>query len=169
VIETRTKNVGILGAQREFAAAQEALKTLTVADPPTYLQGVMQAVGSGLSVQRSIAYGQAVAPLVAEDVAPARGFSMGFVRGEAVAAVAVEEVKTETRNSLTAAENRIKDSVAAETTRFSNDLLKEGGPIRRAESLAQSAKVEVEKVNLSLGNMAPRELVNQLLSVSRQR
>jgi hypothetical protein len=168
VIETRTKNVGILGAQREFAAAQEALKTLTVANPPSYLNGVVQAVGSGLSVQRSLAYGQAVAPLVAEDVAPARGFSMGFVRGEAIAAVALEEVKTETRRSLAATEVRIKDSVAAETTRFSNELLKEGGPIRRAESLAQSAKVEVEKVNLSLGTMAPMTMVTQLLN-ARQR
>jgi hypothetical protein len=164
VIETRTKNIGILGAQREFAAAQEALKTLTVADSPSYLMGVVQAVGSGLSVQRSLAYGQAVAPLVAEDVAPARGFSMGFVRGEAVAAVAVEEVKVETRRSLTAAETRLMGQVAAETTRFSNDLLKEGGPVRRAEILAQSAKVEVEKVNLSLGNMAPMTMVTQLLN-----
>jgi hypothetical protein len=160
VIETQTRNVGILGAQREFAAAQDALKTLTLPPELTYLQGVVQAVGSGLSIQRSLAYGQAVAPLVAEDVAPARGFSMGFVRGDAVAVVALEE----TRRSVTAAESRIKDSVTAETTRFSNELLKEGGRVHQAEILARAAKVDVERVNLSLGNMAPMTMVTQLLN-----
>jgi hypothetical protein len=164
VIETRTKDIGILGAQREFAAAQEALKGLTFAESPSYLSGVVLAVGSGLSVQRSLAYGQAVAPLLAEDVAPARGFSTGFVRGEAVAAVAVEGIMAETQRVLTTTETRIMGQVAAETTRFSNDLLKEGGPIRRAEILAQSAKFEVDKVNLSLGNMAPIAMVTQLLN-----
>lgn len=163
VIETRTKNLGILGAQREFAAAQEALKGLTIPEAPSYLAGVVQAVGSGLSVQRSIAYGQAVAPLVQEDVTPSRGFSIGFVRAEAVAAVALEEVKRETSRSLTAAETRLMGQVAAETTRFSNELLKEGGRVHQAEVLARTAKTQADKVNEELGLKAPMSTISQIL------
>jgi hypothetical protein len=130
---------------------------------------VVQAVGSGLSVQRSLAYGQAVAPLVPEDVAPARGFSIGFVRAEAVAAVALEEVKAETRRSLTAAETRLMGQVAAETTRFSNELLKEGGRVHQAEVLARTAKTQADKVNEELGLKAPMSTISQILGTRPQR
>lgn len=164
VIENQTKNIGILGAQREFAAAQEALKGLTFPEAPSYLAGVVQAVGSGLSVQRSLVYGQAVAPLVLEDVTPARGFSMGFVRGESFAIEAVEAVKSDARNTFAAAEARIMTKVSAETVSFQNKLLEEGGPVRLAETLARSAKADVTRVNEALGNKANLDTVGRILT-----
>jgi hypothetical protein len=163
VIEKRTKNRGILGQQREFAAAQDALSSLAVADPPSYFPGLMQSVGSSLAVQRSLAFGQAVAPMVVEDVAPARGLSRESVRGESAATSAVEGVNAETLKFVAAAEARIMSRVAAETTKITNDLLKEDGPVRKAETLARSAKSDVEKVNIELGRKAPLETVNQIL------
>lgn len=176
VIETRTRNVGILGAQREFAHAQEALKTLTVADPPTYLPGVMQAVGSGLSIQRSLAYGQAVAPLVLEDVAPARGFSIGFVRGEGAAATAVEEARSaagkaaeraqaEATKSIGLAEARILDIVRGETAKLKNEVFDVNGPVRSAQNIALSAKALAENMNRELEKKAPMTMVSQLINV----
>jgi hypothetical protein len=164
VIETRTKNRGILGAQREFAAAQEALTSFAPANAPTHLGGVIQAVGSGLSIQRSLAYGQAVAPLVLEDVAPARGFSQGSVRGESFAIEAVETVKSDARNAVAAAETRIMTKVSAETVSFQTKLLEEGGPVRLAETLARSAKADVTRVNEALGNKANLDTVGRILT-----
>jgi hypothetical protein len=171
VIADQTRNRGILGSQREFAGAQAALAGLNAPNPPAYMPGLVQAVGSGLAIQRSLLYGQAVAPMVAEDVVPARGISQGSVRGEAAvltaesaAAIAVAAAKEETRKAVTQAEARIMTSVTAETTKFSNELFKEGGRVSRAETLAAAARAEVSKVNVELGRKAGVDLVGSLLN-----
>ncbi|MBY0329332.1 MAG: hypothetical protein K2X49_01515 [Acetobacteraceae bacterium] len=162
-VQTRTLSRGLLGTQKELAAAQVAISTLPVTNPPAYLPGVVQAVAGGLTVQQGLLYSQAVAPLVPETTAPAKAIGTATARGEAVATSAAAAVRAETGASITASEGRVLDAVRAENVRFSNDLLRDDGPVRRAESLAQQARSEVIAVKADVGAKADFALVNRLL------
>jgi hypothetical protein len=162
-IQSRTLSRGLLGTQKELAAAQAAIRSLPVTNPPTYLTGVVQAVSSGLTVQQGMLYSQAVAPLMGETTAPAKAIGAATARGEAVATAAAAAVRLETSAGIAASEGRIMDSVRAENVRFSNDLLRDDGPVRRAESLALQARSEVTAVKADVGAKADFALVNRLL------
>ena len=164
-IEVRVQALGILGQQRELAAAQAALASLpTGGGQPDYLGSVIGAVSGGLTVQQSLVYSQAVAPMMAETTAPGKAIGAGAARGEAAGGKVLSTIRTETDANLSAAEGRILDMVRAENTKFSNDLLRENGPVRRAENIAMQAAGQVEAVNIELGRKAGLELVGQLLS-----
>lgn len=162
-VQARTLSRGLLGTQKELAAAQAAIATLPVTNPPVYLAGVVQAVSGGLTVQQGLLYSQAVAPLVAETTAAAKAIGSGMARGEAVATAAAAAVRAEAGASIAASEGRILDSVRAENVRFSNDLLRDDGPVRRAESLATQARSEVIAVKADVSAKADFALVNRLL------
>lgn len=162
-VQTRTAGRGLLGTQKELAAAQAAIATLPVSNPPPYLTGVVQAVGGGLTVQQGLLYSQAMAPLMPETTTPAKAIGTATARGEAVARASAAALRTETNASIAASEGRILDSVRAENVRFSNDLLREDGPVRRAENLAVQARSEVVAVKADVGAKADFALVNRLL------
>ncbi|HEU0221853.1 MAG TPA: hypothetical protein VFR34_06520, partial [Paracoccaceae bacterium] len=164
VINERTINRGLIGMQQEMAAAQQALLTLPTGAAPGFLTNLVQTVGGGLQVQQRLVYSQAVAPLVPQDVGAGVAVGAAGAAGEIAAGREIAAAREDFDEMFVESEGRVLDSVRAETERFSNELLREDGPVRRAENLAITASAEVNRVNAELGNRATVELVGQLLS-----
>ncbi|MRX51185.1 hypothetical protein GI374_12140 [Paracoccus sp. S-4012] len=164
-IQSRTRDRGILGTQREMIAAREAMRTLPLTTRPAYLDSVVGAVNGGLTVQQGLLFSQAMAPLMEENTAPARAIGIGAARGEAAAGAVAEAIRGETEATVNAAEGRLLDTVKAENLRLSSELLSDDGPVRRAENIALKAAGEVDTINAQLGQKAGLDLVGQLLNV----
>jgi hypothetical protein len=163
-IETQARPIGLLGQQRQYAAAQQAMAVLPAAGRPDYFGTMVANVTGGLAVQQAMVYSSALSPGLAELTAPAKAVAAAGVRGETAARDVAASVVAETATSVAAAEDRILDQVRAENTRLSNELLAETGPLRRAEMLALDAANKVEAVNVELGRKAGVDLVGQLLA-----
>ena len=71
-IERRVRGGGILGGQREFAAATDAVKTVRVQNAPGFFEDAMEAVSGGIAVQRAVSYGEAVTPRAGTSAQSAR-------------------------------------------------------------------------------------------------
>jgi hypothetical protein len=163
-IQTQVQPLGILGQQRQYAAAMEAINVLPADDPPPYFDAMVDNIRGGLTVQQGLVWSSALSSRGSEVTAPGKAVAGAGVRGELAAQSVAETVSAETATKLGAAEGRILDQVRAENTKFSNDLLGETGPVRRAESMALDAANKVEMVNVELGSKAGLELVGQLLA-----
>ncbi|MDW4498772.1 hypothetical protein R5H30_12320 [Sulfitobacter sp. D35] len=163
-IQAEVQPLGILGQQRQYAAAQEAITTLPATGQPDYFQPLIENVRGGLAVQQSMVYSAALTPGAREATAPARAVGGAGVRGAVAAQAAASQVLAETATNAQASETRILDQVRAENAKLSNDLLGDTGPVRRAESLALDAANKVELVNVELGRKAGVDLVSQLLA-----
>lgn len=167
VVNEGTLNRGLVGMQQELAAARQALAALPTDTGPSYLSSLIQTVGGGLEVQQRLAYSQAVAPLVSQNVGAGIAVAEAGARGEIAAERQITEARQEFDRKFATNETRILDSVRAENERLSNELLRDDGPVRRAESLAVTASNEVRQVNSELANRATVELVGQLLQGRR--
>jgi hypothetical protein len=164
VIRDRTADRGLIGMQRELAAAQEALVTLPAANAPSYFRNLINTVGGGLQVQQRLVYSQAVTPLVSQDIGAGIAVGAAGAQGEIAIGREIAGVREETNRLLGEGETRVIDLMRAENDRFATELLKEDGAIRRAENTALAAREEVNKVNIELNNRAPMELVGKLLT-----
>ncbi|AVO36356.1 hypothetical protein [Pukyongiella litopenaei] len=163
-IQAEVQPLGLLGQQRQYAAAMEAINVLPAAGQPEYFQAMVANVAGGLTVQQGMVYSAAMSPGMAEATGAAKAVAGAGVRGEKAAGAVAATVAAETATSVAAAENRILGQVRAENTKLTNDLLGETGPVRRAETMALDAASKVEKVNVELGRKAGMELVGQLLA-----
>jgi hypothetical protein len=164
-IQSEVQPLGILGQQRQYAAAQEAINVLPANSQPEYFGTMVANVMGGLTVQQGLVYSAALSPAgAAEITAPARAVAGAGIRGEVAAQAAAGKVLAETATKAAAAETRILDQVRAENTKLSNELLSETGPVRRAETLALDAANKVELVNVELGRKAGVDLVSKLLA-----
>ena len=146
LIQESTNNKGLLGTQRELAAAQAALGR-----SPTLAADVALDVESAVTFQRGLLFGQAVTPLLEEDIAPARSFSK-----------AAAQSRTQAREAVATAEARIVDNVRAETARFKNELV--SGPLQEAKVNAAEAVRKASEVDLKLNGKAELGLVTRLLN-----
>jgi hypothetical protein len=164
VIQTRSVDRGLIGRQQELLAAREALASLDITDPPSFLPSLVQTVSGSLALQQGLAFSQAVTPLLAQDAGAARTVGMATAQGQAVARQEVAAIRLETDRRLNETEGRVAEIIQAETSRVTSELLREGGPVRRAETLAISASSQVEQVNRELGQKAGLEIVSQLLA-----
>jgi hypothetical protein len=163
-IEAQAQPMGLLGQQRQYAAAQQAMAILPANNQPDYFGTMVANVTGGLAVQQAMVYSSALSPGLTNVTAPAKAVASAGVRGETAARNVAATLVAETATSVAAAEDRILDQVRAENTKLSNELLAESGPLRRAEMLALDAANKVEAVNLELGRKAGVELVGQLLA-----
>ena len=71
-IERRVRGGGILGGQREFAAATDAIRTVRVQNAPDFFEDAIEAVSGGIAVQRAVSYGEAVTPRAGTSAQSAR-------------------------------------------------------------------------------------------------
>jgi hypothetical protein len=161
VIQTRSADRGLIGRQQEFLAAREALGSLDITNPPSFLPNLVQTVGGSLALQQGLAFSQAVTPLLAQDTGAARTVGMATAQGQAVARQEVAAIRLETDRRLNETEGRVAEIVRAETSRLTSDLV---GEVRHVETLAISAANQVEQVNRELGQKAGLEIVSQLLA-----
>jgi hypothetical protein len=164
VIRNRTSGRGVIGIQRELAAAQEALATMTISNPPSYLADLVDSVAGGLTVQQGMLFSQSVTPLFNTDIAPASAIGTVGARGQIAATREADAIRSETQQQFNEAESRIIAGVQAENAKFSADLLKEDGPVRRAENLALSASIEARGASTQLNQKAGIDMVSKLLS-----
>ncbi|MFN0114430.1 MAG: hypothetical protein ACKVPY_07125 [Paracoccaceae bacterium] len=156
-VERRTRFRGLLGTQRELAAAQAAIASLPTANAPAFQSSVVNAVFGGLTVQQGLLYSQAVAPLIEESTAPARAIGMGAARGEAAAGVLGVKLRAET-------EARITEKVEFEGARISSDLKVS---VAAVTNLANQARLDVGAMKADLGGKASFDLVTKLLQAGR--
>ena len=163
VIEERTANRGILGKQREMSAARQALDTLSVTNPPSYLSNLVETVGGGLTVQQGLLFSQSVAPLFGQDIAPGRAVGAAAAQGPIAAERTGNSVRAETNSRFDEFEGKITAGVQAENAKFSNELLREDGPVRRAETLAIAASAEARDASSQLNQKAGIDMVGKLL------
>lgn len=164
VVNEHAIDRGVIGMYQELAAARRALVTMPAEAAPSYLPGLIKTVNGGLQVQQRLAYSQSVTPLIAHDVGAGIAFGSAAAEGQIAAGREIAEARKDFDQKFAVSETRIIDSVRAENQRFSNDLLRDDGPVRRAENLAVAASNEVTKVNSELQNRATVELVGQLLN-----
>lgn len=151
VVHTRTRDQGILGAHREIAHAQAALANLAPANPPPHLQALRETVANGLTVHRTLLLGQAAAPLLPEDLAPARAVAGTSARSSNAAA------------GQAGLENRILAKVDAQHAAISTELLKPDGPIMKATQNVRDFHTRLDAVDKLLGQKASIDLVGQMV------
>ncbi len=164
VIRENTVDRGVLGMQRELAAAQEALATINVANPPSYLQNLVETVAGGLTVQQGILFSQSVTPMFGGGIASANAVGAAGARGQVAVDKAADSIFAETDRRFVEAEGRIMAGVRAENAKFSGDLLASDGPVRRAENLAVAASKEARDASSLLNQKAGIDMVSKLLS-----
>jgi len=164
VIRDRTDGRGVIGMQRELAAAQQALATINVANPPSYLPDLVNTISGGLTVQQGMLFSQTVAPTFRNDIASAHVVGSAGAKGQIAAGKAADALRTETNQRFSESESRIMAGVQAENAKFSNELLADTGPVRRAEGLAQSASLEARGASVQLNQKAGIDMVSKLLS-----
>lgn len=164
VIRDRTAGRGVIGIQRELIAAKEALATLTINNPPSYYHDLVETVTGGLVVQQGILFSQSVTPAMATNVAAANAVGTAGAKGEIAAGKATEAIRVETTTRLNESESRIMAGVQAENAKLSNELLRDDGPVRRAENLAISASVEARNASVQLNQKAGIDVVSRLLT-----
>jgi hypothetical protein len=155
LVHTRARDQGILGAHREIAHAQAALAGLAPASPPPHLQALRETVANGLTVHRTLLLGQAAAPLLPEDFAPARAVAGTAARSSAAAA------------GQAGLENRILAKVDAQHAAISTDLLKPDGPIMKATQNVRDFHTRLDAVDKLLGQKASMDLVSQMVPARR--
>lgn len=164
IIRDRTADRGVLGIQKELAAAQQALATLTMQNAPSYLPNLVETVSGGLTVQQGLLFSQSVAPMFKQDIAPGRAVGAAGAQGQIAATRTADAIRTETNVRFTEVEGRIMAGVQAENAKLSNELLREDGPVRRAETLALSASIEAKGASSQLNQKAGIDMVSRLLS-----
>ncbi|MGE0416243.1 MAG: hypothetical protein AB7O80_05505 [Acetobacteraceae bacterium] len=164
VIRDGAVDRGVLGMQRELAAAQEALATINVANPPSYLQDLVNTVSGGLTVQQGMLFSQSVTPMFKSDIASANAVGFAGAQGQIAVGKAADSIRADTDKRFSEAEGRIMAGVQAENAKFSNDLLSADGPVRRAENLAVAASLEARGASSQLNQKAGIDMVSKLLS-----
>jgi len=164
VIRDRTADRGLIGTQRELAAAQQALQTLVLSNPPSYFSDLIDTVAGGLTVQQGLLFSQSVAPLFNQDIGPGRAVGAAGARGQAAAGKAADAIRAETNSRFNEAEGRIMAGVQAENAKHTNELLRDDGPVRRAEALAISASAEAKGASSQLNQKAGIDMVSKLLA-----
>ncbi len=168
LIEERTLPLGLLGQQREYIAAKEAMGRLPSGGRPVYFDGLVEAVQGGLGVQQALGYSYAVTPGLAIFEMPGKAVGQGAVKGEAAADRVVEVLREETNRNIAQSEMRVIDQVKAENTQFENMLMRDDGPVMRAQTIALDAASKADQASLELGRKAGIELVSQLLAAQER-
>ena len=61
-IEDRVRGTGVLGGQRQYEAAMDAIRGINPTSPAPFFGDAVDAVVGGIAVQRAVTYGQTVTP-----------------------------------------------------------------------------------------------------------
>ncbi len=162
-VDVRVRDTGVLGGQRQFQGAIEAVRGLDVSPAPFFADTV-DAVVSGLSVQRAVTYGQTVTP---------GAISIGTNPGRAVAGAATKaigeagrigaELATQFQSALGDATRGLREQVKADQQVFQAELLREDGTIALARKEARDVRGALETVNRALSAKADLQFVTDFV------
>ncbi|ONG58587.1 hypothetical protein BKE38_02800 [Pseudoroseomonas deserti] len=166
VVQEETLGRGLLGRQKMLQAAQQAVQTLAGdGRPVTFMEQLVDSVSGGLQAQQGLLFSQAVTPMMAQDVGLGAAIGKAAASGPIAAGAEGRAIRAELDTKLSTSEVRILDNVRAETAEFSNQLLREDGPVRRAENIAIEAQAAAKQANTALGGKADMAVLGQFLNL----
>ena len=163
VVNQNVANVGLIGQQRQYRAAQAAMEQLAVENPPPFMQNLKQNAIGGLNVQQAILYSQSVSPAAASGAQAAMAVGLGGARGEIAAEAAATEIAATTDRKVRDVEARIIDDARAENIALRQELLEDGGVVKQAEALAKDARNQVQLLSGQIEGKADISLLSQIL------
>ncbi|WP_159992276.1 hypothetical protein [Roseomonas sp. 18066] len=165
VMQEETLGRGLLGRQKILQAAQQAVQTLAGDGRPVFMEQLVDSVSGGLQAQQGLLFSQAVTPMMSQDIAFGAAIGKAAASGPIAAGAEGRAIRAEMDGKLTSSEGRILDNVRAETAEFSNQLLREDGPVRRAENIAIEAHSVAKQANTALGGKADMAVLGQFLNL----
>ena len=162
-VERRVRGGGILGGQRQFAAATDAVKTVTVQNAPAFFEDAMEAVSGGIAVQRAVSYGEAVTPRAGTSAQSARAVAGSSAKASGEAARVGSQLTNQFQSALGEATKNLRDQVKADQQVFRADLLRDDGPILTVQKEARDVRGALETVNRALGSKADLQFVTDFV------
>jgi hypothetical protein len=162
-IERRVRGGGILGGQRHFAAATDAVKTVRVQNAPDFFEDAMEAVGGGIAVQRAVAYGESVTPRAGTSAQSARAVASSTTKATGEAARVGSQLTSQFQTAIGDATRNLRDQVRADQQVFRTELLREDGPIVMAQREARDVRGALESVNRALIAKADLQFVTDFV------
>lgn len=162
-IERRVRGGGILGGQRELAAAADAVKSVRVQNAPAFFGDAVEAVSGGIVVQRAVTYGEAVTPRAGTSAQSARAVAGSTAKATGEAARVGDQLTKQFQNALGEATKNLRDQVKEDQQVFRADLLRDDGPIVTAQKEARDVRGKVDAVNRALDGKADVQFVTEIL------
>ena len=162
-IERRVRGGGILGGQRHFAAATDAVKTVRVQNAPDFFDDAVEAVSGGIAVQRAVSYGEAVTPRAGTSAQSARAVAGSTTKATGEAARVGSQLTSQFQSALGDATKTLRDQVKADQQVFRADLLRDDGPILTVQKEARDVRGALETVNRALGAKADLQFVTDFV------
>jgi hypothetical protein len=162
-IETRVRNTGVLGGQRQYEAAVDAIRGVNVNNPAPFFSDAVDAVVDGIAVQRAVSYGQAVTPNAAVGTDTARAVAGSSAKATGEASRVGSELTAQFQTSLDQATQVLRDQVKADQQAFQSNLLRDDGPIILAQKEAQDVRGALENVNRALIAKADLQFVTDFV------
>jgi hypothetical protein len=162
-VETRARGGGVLGGQRQLQAAIEAVRGLTVNNPPEFFVDAVDAVASGIAAQRVASYGQAVTPGAGADSPTARAIAGSSARASGEARRVGGELTGQFQTALGEAAKSLREQVKADQQVFQAQLLRDDGPIATAQKEARDVRGALETVNRALTSKADLQFVTDFV------
>ena len=162
-IDRRVRGGGILGGQREFAAATDAVKTVIVQNAPDFFEDAVEAVSGGIAVQRAVSYGEAVTPRAGTSAQSARAVAGSTAKASGEAARVGSQLTNQFQSALGEATKNLRDQVKAEQQVFRAELLRDDGPIVTVQKEARDVRGALETVNRALVGKADLQFVTDFV------
>jgi hypothetical protein len=162
-IERRVRGGGILGGQRELAAATDAVKSVSAQNPPSFFEDAVEAVSGGIAVQRAVTYGEAVTPRAGMSAGSARAVAGSTAKATGEAARVGSQLTSQFQSALGEATKNLRDQVKAEQQVFRAELLREDGPIVMAQKEARDVRGLLDSVNRTLVAKADLQFVTDFV------
>jgi hypothetical protein len=162
-IERRVRGGGILGGQRELAAAIDAVKSVRVQNAPAFFDDAVEAVSGGIAVQRAVTYGEAITPRAGASAQSARAVAGSTAKATGEAARVGGQLTSQFQAALADATKDLRDQVKAEQQVFRAELLRDDGPIVMVQKEARDVRGALESVNRALVGKADLQFVTDFV------
>jgi len=162
-IDRRVRGGGILGGQRELAAANDAVRSTRVQNAPDFFDDAIEALSGGIAVQRAVTFGEAVTPRVGTSAQSGRAVSGSTVKATGEAARVGIQLTKQFQTALGDASKNLRDQVKADQQVFRADLLRDDGPIVSVQKEARDVRGALETVNRALVGKADLQFVTDFV------
>jgi hypothetical protein len=162
-IERRVRGGGILGGQRELAAANDAVKSVRVQNAPVFFDDAVDAVAGGIAVQRAVTFGEAVTPRAGTSAQSGRAVAGSTAKATGEAARVGIELSSQFQTALGEATRNLRDQVKVDQQEFRAELLREDGPILMVQKEARDVRGALETVNRALVGKADLQFVTDFV------
>ena len=162
-IENRARGIGILGGQRQFEAANLALRGLNVNNPAPFFGDAVDALVDGIAVQRAVSFGQAVTPGGEAGSATARAVAGSTLKSTGEATRVGSKLEQQFTKALGDATQNLRDQVKADNQIFKAELLRDDGPIAGAQKEAKDVRGALDNLSRTVDAKADLQFVTDFV------